>query len=321
MAGTGIEIIPIVSQPRSILPQVTYLITRRTILRHMLFRPDQRMTQILLYFLAVFARRDRLQVHAFCAMSTHIHLVVTDVEGNLPRFLQSFNRLVALCTKALRRWPGVVWDKSPTSVVRLESRAAFVEKIAYVVANPVAARLVRRAHQWPGAMVFAGEGHAGEIRADRPKVYLDPSNPSWPEQATLPISLPPGIEPHDASAFHRQVAAEIARIEKHAQAEMRAQRRSFPNLRDLRTIAPQKRATSAEPAVDRNPTFAPGRNQVEIGRRAASALKTFRSLYRRALERWRQGERDVVFPAGTWWMRVFHGAAVHPVQPGVMVVS
>jgi REP element-mobilizing transposase RayT len=303
-----------VSQPRQILPQVTYLITRRTIFRHMLLRPDERMTQILLYLLAVFARRDNMQVHAFCAMSTHIHLVVTDLEGNLPRFLHSFNRVVALCTKALRHWPSVVWDKSPTSVVRLESRAAFVEKIAYVIANPVAARLVRFAHQWPGATVFAGESGTLEIRADRPEIYLDPNSPNWPEQAILPVVLPPGIEPDEAPAFHRQVAAEIARIEQHAQAEMRQQRRSFPNARDLCTVAPQKRATSAEPAVERNPTFAPGRNQVEVGRRAASALKTFRWLYRRALERWRDRERDVVFPAGTWWMRVFHGAAVHPVM-------
>jgi REP element-mobilizing transposase RayT len=299
-----------VSQPRQLLPQVTYLITRRTILRHMLLRPDQRMTQMLLYFLALFARRERLEVHAFCAMSTHLHLVVTDVDGNLPRFLHSFHRMVALCTKALRRWPHVVWDKSSTSVVRLETPAAVVEKIAYVLANPVTARLVRGAHQWPGAKVLAREIGSGEIGADRPRVYLNPENPSWPERATLPVTLPPGLDPDAVAGFHRQVAAAIARVEQRVELEMRAQGRSFPNARDLCTVPPLTRPKSVEPSVDRNPTFAPGRNQIDAGHEAVSALRTFRSLYRQALTRWRDLERDVVFPAGTWWMRVFHGAVV-----------
>jgi REP element-mobilizing transposase RayT len=274
----------------------------------MLLRPDQRMTQILLYLLALFARRHRLEVHAFCAMSTHLHLVVTDVDGNLPRFLHSFHRMVALCTKTLRRWPHVVWDKSSTSVVRLETPAAVVEKIAYVLANPVTARLVRGAHQWPGAKVLAGEIGSGEIGADRPEVYLDPENPSWPERATLPISLPPGLDPDAVAVFHRQVAAEIARVEQRVEAEMREQGRSFPNARDLCTVSPQTRPKTVEPLVDRNPTFAPGRNRSDAARRAVFALRTFRSLYRQALARWQNLERDVVFPAGTWWMRVFHGA-------------
>jgi REP element-mobilizing transposase RayT len=308
---------PAVSQPRQILPEATYLITRRTIFRHMLLRPDQRMTQMLLYLLALFARRDHLQVHAFCAMSTHLHIILTDVDGNLPRFLHSFHRMVALCTKALRRWPHVVWDKSSTSVVRLETPAAVVEKIAYVLANPVTARLVRGAHQWPGAKVLAGEIGSGEIGADRPRVYLNPENPRWPERASLPITLPPGLDADAVAVFHRQVAAEIARVEQRVEAEMREQGRSFPNARDLCTVPPQTRVKSVEPAADRNPTFAPGRGQVDAARSAVSALRTFRSLYRQALARWQDLERDVVFPAGTWWMRVFHGAVVPSRGPGV----
>jgi REP element-mobilizing transposase RayT len=277
----------------------------------MLFRPDQRMTQILLYFLAVFARRHGLQLHAFCAMSTHLHLVVTDVDGDLPRFLHSFHRMVALCTKRLRRWRHVVWDKSSTSVVRLATPHAVVEKIAYVLANPVAARLVRNAHQWPGAKSLAGDIGSGEIRADRPQGYLNPENPRWPERAALPVELPPGVAPEAAPLFHRQVAAEIARVEERVQVEMRG--KAFPNARDLCTVPPETRVESVKPSGHRNPTFAPGRHQVEAASHVAFALATFRSLYRQALERWQNLERDVVFPAGTWWMRVFHGASVEPV--------
>src|ERR1700733_14651755 len=107
--------VPAMSQPRQILPNATYLITRRVILRHMFLRPDRAMTQILVYLLAVLARRHGIEVHALCAMSTHIHLVVTDVRGVLPVFLHAFHRMVAMCTKNYRGWNDVIWDKAPTS--------------------------------------------------------------------------------------------------------------------------------------------------------------------------------------------------------------
>jgi len=43
----------------------------------------------LVYALAVSTRRFGVQVHALCAMSTHLHLVVTDVRGVLPAVLGS----------------------------------------------------------------------------------------------------------------------------------------------------------------------------------------------------------------------------------------
>src|SRR6202012_3257013 len=123
----------------------TYFITRRTLRRHLLLRPDAAITQLVVYLLAVSARRYGLEVHALCAMSTHLHLVVTDVNGVLPRFLQFFHRIVALGTKVLRTWEGPVWDHEATSVVRLPSREAMVEKIAYVLAHPEAGRPARHA--------------------------------------------------------------------------------------------------------------------------------------------------------------------------------
>jgi len=48
-----------------------------------------------------------------------------------------------------------------------------------------------------------------------------------------------------------------------------------------------------------------------------AALREFRKAYREAMKRWLEGERDVAFPYGTWWMVKVHGAAVQPpLQPG-----
>jgi REP element-mobilizing transposase RayT len=288
----------------------TYHITRRTNLRQMLLRPDRIMTRILLYLLAAVSRRHGIEVHAFCAMSDHIHLVATDVRGTLPEFLHSFHRTVAFCTKVLRKWDDVVWDKSPTSVVRLETQAAIIEAIAYVLANPVTAGLVQRAHEWPGAKTRVDDIGRGNLEARRPEVYLNPKNPNWPTKATLPISLPPGIDPDQAPAFRLQVEAELTRLEAHARAEMKRQGRRFLGAERACAVSPTDRASTPERTVDRNPRFAVGRNQGDAWRRAATALRAFHVSYRSALERWRAGARDAVFPAGTWWMRVFHHAVV-----------
>lgn len=306
----GFGYAPAVSKPRQILAKSTYLITRRTILRHMLLRPDRRMTRMIIYHLAVAAKRHGLQVHAFCAMSTHLHLVVTDVRGNLSEFLQAFHLVVARCTKALRDWDGPVWDKDPTSVVRLETEAAVIEKIAYVLANPVAAGLVRRAHHWPGAKVLVGEIGKAKLCAPRPDVYLNPENEDWPAEATLPISLPPSIERSAAGSFRRKVAAELERLEAQAHAQMQEARRTFLGADQACKVSPTARATTPEPKVDRNPTFAVGRSQRDAWQRAVTRVRSFRKAYQAALEQWCAEVRDVVFPAGTWWMRVFHGAVV-----------
>jgi putative transposase len=296
------------SQPRQIIPGTTYLLTRRVLRRHLLFRPDAAVTQLLVYTLAVSARRYGLEVHALCAMSTHLHLVVTDVNGVLPRFLQFFHRIVALGTKVLRTWEGPVWDHEATSVVRLLTREAMVEKIAYVLANPVAAGLVRHAREWPGAKVDVDEIGRGVLRAKRPEGYLDPENPTWPQEATLPVTLPPAIGQDGEEAFRRDVAAELQRQEALAGAEVQRQGRRFLGADRARSVSPYERATSFEALRDRNPTFAVGREQGSAWRGAAAAVRAFRASYRSALERWCAGVRSTLFPAGTWWMRTFHGA-------------
>ncbi len=43
---------------------------------------------------------------------------------------------------------------------------------------------------------------------------------------------------------------------------------------------------------------------------AIRALQAFRQQCYEALAAWRDGNREVLFPTGTWWMCKFAGAAV-----------
>jgi putative transposase len=224
--------------------------------------------------------------------------------------MQSFHRLVALGVQKIRGWEGSVWDNRHASVVRLFTPSAIVEKIAYVLANPVAAGLVRRAHEWPGVKVCVSGIGRTTLCARRPGVYFNIKKTPWPDEACLPITLPPSVEEEHAESFRRQVNEDLERQEAIAHADMRQQGRRFLGAEKARAISPYARATSAETQRGRNPTYAVGRDQGVAWRAAATTIRTFRASYRLAIARWRTGMRDAAFPAGTWWMRVFHGAAI-----------
>jgi putative transposase len=91
--------------PRQVLPDTTYLITRRCAQRQFLLRPSPITNEVFLYVLAVAARRFQVCVHAFCVLSNHFHLVVTDPGARLPAFEQYLDSLVARALNAsLGRW-------------------------------------------------------------------------------------------------------------------------------------------------------------------------------------------------------------------------
>ena len=305
---------PAMSQPREIAPGATYLITRRVLRRHLLFRPDAAITQLLVYALAVSARRYGIEVHALCAMSTHLHLVVTDVQGVLPRFLQFFHRIVALGTKVLRKWEGPVWDHEATSVVRLLTHAAVVEKIAYVLANPVAAGLVRHAREWPGAKVDVGEIGRGVLHAARvPRRISTRRIRSGPRKR------------RSRSRCRRRSSRTARRAFAVTSPPSSSDRKRRPMRRcsgeGSASWAPNERARSPPtiaPRASRRCAIAIRRSQSAVSRVARGeprlpAVRAFRASYRAALERWCAGVRSAVFPAGTWWMRMFHGVSVNDV--------
>ena len=285
------------------------MVTRRTLRRHHLFRPDPAIAQLYLYTLGICAKEFGMQLHAFVLMSTHEHLVLTDTNRRLPDFLRRLHRLVALGTKVLRKWEGPVWDHERPSVVRLLTEGAVIERMAYVLANPVKAGLVQRAAHWPGVTVLPQQLGRRTWKVKRPDFYFDADN--WPDEVELTLTLPPTLQGLYTDAQIRDaVALELTHQERLARAEVR--KKGWPVLGSerIRQVSPHSRAKSFEPIRGCNPTFAVGRGQRRIFFAAVAELRAFRRAYRDALERWRAGLRLTVFPAGTWAMRCMHTAPV-----------
>jgi len=288
--------------PRQVLPKTVYLVTRRCTQRQFLLRPTELTTAIFKYVLAVAAHRTGVRLHAACVLSSHYHLVLTDPRAALPRFCQLLDGLVARVLNATYgRWESF-WAPASYSAVELVTADDVVEKVAYTLANPAAAGLVAHGGDWPGLWTSPERiGGAAEIVA-RPEVFFSKTG-TMPERAALTFSVPVGFGSPDA--FREAVHARLSALEREAAEDLTARGRRILGLRGLRRQKHTDRPGSGEARRKLNPRVAC--KDEEKRREALARLAQFRSAYRAALQRLRAGVGRVVFPPGTYLLRVHLG--------------
>ena len=302
------------TRPRIVDAGATLALSRRTTRRHFLLNPDEarQMEQVYWYCLAHAAQLHGVLVHAACLMSTHCHEVVTDVRGELPRFLETFHRNLALCTKAYRGWPEEVFNKRSSGSHALLTPEATIDAIAYLIANPVEALAVRYAKDWPGAQTLPAHVGIRLIKVKRPAHYFDATSSHWPEEIELRLEMPAALELDYGPELARERIAERVREKQH-QAWNKAKRTGIPFVgpRRVLRLPHTKRAKSYEVFGSLNPQFAAAGHR-GAATKAVKRLRAFKAQYARALAAWTAGDRSVCFPQGTWWMRVCHGARCGP---------
>jgi REP element-mobilizing transposase RayT len=285
------------TMPRQVLPGTTYLITRRCFQRQLLLRASGA-SEIFLYVLSVAARRFGMRVHAFCVLSNHFHLVVTDPGARLPAFEQYLGSLVARAVNAsLGRWESF-WAPGSYSAVALGTPCDILDKAAYALANPVAAGLVRRAREWPGLWSDPALIGRKAIIAERPKAFFR-ADGLMPARTELLLQAPPGFaSPED---FAGQLVTALNELEaRHA-----PEGRSFLGPAWVNTQSPWAKPAAREPRRQMNPRVGARDRWKRV--ETLMRLATFLAQYRQACRAWTSGVRDVLFPAGTYALRVVHG--------------
>jgi putative transposase len=292
-----------VTAPRQVLPGTTYLVTRRCSERRFFLRPSKKTNEVFRYLLAVAASRTGVRLHAFCVLSNHVHLVLTDPYAKLPEFHRYLDGLVARAINcALGRWESF-WDPDSYSAVRLETQDDVLEKMVYTLANPAVAGLVHRGCEWPGLWSDPRQVGGEPRDVGRPKEFFREAGP-MPALARLQLYRPPGFEGDEA--FHELLASRLREAEDRAAAARASEGRSV--LGPLRVLSQKPHARPAP--GDSRRTLSPRvacRNK--WGRiQALQRLANFGRAYRQALLEWRAGLRAVLFPSGTWLMRVQHAA-------------
>ena len=286
---------------RQVLHGTTYLVSRRCWERRFFLRPSKTTNAIFRYVLAVAAERYAIRIHAFCVLSNHFHLVLTDPHARLPEFHRDLDGLVARAANcSLGRWDGF-WERNSYSAVRLENAEAVLEKMVYVLANPVAAGLVRRGSEWPGLWSDPSLVRGEPVSVERPKGFFRTDGP-LPAMAKLELGPPPGFETDES--FVETLLDRLRHAEDRAAAELAARGRSFLGVARILAQNPNARPPSGEPRRALSPRVACRNKWKRI--EALLRLADFRRGYRDALAAWKAGVRDAVFPAGTWLMRVQH---------------
>jgi hypothetical protein len=203
---------------------------------------------------------------------------------------------------SLGRWEGF-WERDSYSAVKLIGADDILRKLVYVLANPVAAGLVRHGREWPGLWSDPRLIGGAPLVAPRPELFFSEDG-QMPPVAELPLRPPRAFA--ETPAFVDELLTGLRDAEESAAASLEQEGRSF--LGAARVLAQSARARPApgEPRRERNPTIACRAKWKRI--ETLQRLVAFRRAYREALVAWRNSMRDVLFPPGTWHMRVQHAA-------------
>ena len=274
------------------------MITRCCTQRQYLLVPRRRTVQIIHYCLAYAQNRTGVLIHAVIFMSNHYHIIATDPLGVLPAFVECLNKLIAKALNAsLGRWENL-WASEPASYVRLLDDDAVVDKIAYALCNPVKAGLVKRGSDWPGVRY----GRPGAYPAPRPKTFFR-EHGAMPKSLALEITPAP-IAGDSAREAQNQIDEAVRTREAADRERVLSEGRRFLGAAAVMRQDPFGSPTTREPRRELSPRVA-SRNRwlrEEVLNRCAE----FVSAYREALAAWRAMAREVIFPFGTYLMRIHH---------------
>ena len=297
------------------MPGDVYAITRRCVQRQFLLRPSVLVNKILLYCLAKAAESFHVQVHAYCVMSSHMHLVLSDPDVELPEFMHLLDLSIAKSMNAELRRREAFWVEGSYDSLTLADEEAVLSSIVYTLMNPVAAGLVRRGDQWPGLRSHPRDLAGRHVVAKKAGRYFAGASRA-PELAEFDITRPPIYPELSDARLAQLVRQRVEDAESECRKKMAAEKRSFLGRPRVLSLAPTTVAATPEPLGKLNPRVAAGKRSVRIG--AIKNLQAFLQEYREARDRYLdclardlERAREVVFPAGTYLMRVRYSVQCH----------
>ncbi len=201
------------------------------------------------------------------------------------------------------RWESF-WSPGSYSAVALQTRQDVVDKMAYVLANPVAAGLVRRGAEWPGPWSAPAQIGAEPREVARPDHFFRKIGPA-PEKALLEVVCPEGLG--SASELRGRLAASLKALEDQAARLLGKAGRSFMGALKVLAQKPLSRPSPGEPRRGLRPRVASRDRWKRV--EALGRLKGFLAEYREAWRAFKAGARDTVFPEGTYGLRETYGVA------------
>jgi putative transposase len=138
---------------RLVVPGVPHHVTQRGNRRERTFFEDGDY-RFYLDLLAEESAKAGVEVWAYCLMPNHVHVVMTPSGADgLRRAFADLHRRYTRRINLRHQWTGHLWQGRFGSVAMDE--AHLLAAVRYVTLNPVRARLVERAEDWPWSSVHA----------------------------------------------------------------------------------------------------------------------------------------------------------------------
>lgn len=287
--------------PRQIIEGRYWLLTRRCVERKELLHPDDPTNEAFTYCLAEAVQRTDVEVMGYVAMSNHYHAVVRDPQGQLPKFMEHLNKFTArVLNKKLKRL-GIYWEAEPAGAAHLVQASDVMRKLLYTLMNPVAANLVERVADWPGACSYDASLSGKPIEVARPRFYFRQTG-KMPERLSLNLTRPPGFAHLTDEGWARHLEAVVTLEEERFRRERFAQGRTVLGREAVLAASPFDVPKTPAPSGQLRPEVACKNRAVRI--RALKDLKAFRCAHEVARLKVVAKEFDVVFPHGTYKMRL-----------------
>src|SRR5712691_10857992 len=139
-------------------PGAVYHVMARGQERSAIFREDGDREKFIALLGSV-AADEGWQVHGYCLMGNHYHLLVETPEGQLSRGMRALNGRYAQWFNWRHQRRGHLLESRFRSVL-VQKESYLLELLRYVVLNPVRASLVKRAGDWKWSSYRATAGLA-----------------------------------------------------------------------------------------------------------------------------------------------------------------
>jgi putative transposase len=283
------------------------MISRRCSERRFFLRPEDETNNAFIYCLALAAIRAGVEGLFVVAMSNHYHAGIHDPDGNFPIFCEHFHALLARCLNTRLGRFDSFWSSEPTSVVRLLEAKDVLDKMVYAYANPAAADLVETIEEWPGVSSFQAALTAGQLTASRPTFFFrsetkDPKD-KLPDFVTLPIVRPRAFADQTQVEWTGLLSERVREAESQHRVRRVAAGKTVLGRAAILAQDPFDCPQGVAPRFGISPRIACKSKWTRI--EALQRCKEFLGNYARAIRAWMLGAKEVVFPAGTYWMRRF----------------
>jgi hypothetical protein len=293
------------SRPLRFIPEGGALVevTCRTLQSRFLLRPCRTLDEIIVGVLGRAQRRYEVRFCGYMCASNHYHFLL-EVENTrqLARCMGYVNSKIAREISRLYGWKDKVWSRRYQAIVVSKEEGAQIERLKYLLANSVKEGLVARPQDWPGVHVaralIKGEDLTG-YWFDRTKEYAARNRGEtfdrlrYASVETLHLSPLPCWKHLPEDVWRARALELIHEIEEEA-----AVRRSSRPLGAAAILSQhphdRPRHSKRSPAPLFHALSATARRELR------DAYRWFVAAFREAAEKLRAGDRNALFPPGSF---------------------